>query len=124
MNYLKTLLLSLFAIFMPIKAMIITVVVLTLMDLFFGIWAALRQKLPITSSELKRTPIKLMIYLTSLMSGYAVQTYLIGDIIPISNIISTLVGITEMKSLLESMDLIYGEPMFAALIKKLMDTKT
>lgn len=110
---------SLMAVFTPIKSTLIAVVVLTLADLIFGVISAVKSKDPITSSNLKKTPVKLLVYLSAMLLGFVVQKYLIQDALPLSNLIATLIGATELKSLLESFDIIYGEPMFSVIIGKL-----
>jgi phage-related holin len=113
------LLLATAAVFMPIKAMLLSIVMLTLVDLVSGIGAAIKRKEPITSSGLKRTIIKLLVYLCVACLGYVVETYMTGDIIPLAKIMSGLVGITELKSILENTEEITGIPMLQLLIDKL-----
>ena len=119
MNILKLLVISLVSLLAPIEGMVIAAVALTIADLMFGLLAALKQKLPITSRELKRTPIKLVVYLSGLILSFIAQKYMIHDMLPLTNLMSTLIGATELKSILEALDILYGQPFFSAIINNL-----
>lgn len=119
MKILKDLFLMILVILTPIKAALITVGVLVIMDLFLGLAAAKKRKEPITSSGLRRTVSKLLVYEMAIILGFITETYLAGSIVPISKIISGLIGITELKSILESLDEVNGASIFDSLIKKL-----
>ncbi len=44
---------------------------------------------------------------------------MMGDAIALSKIAATILGITELKSVLEKFDIIHGSPLMGDLIKKL-----
>jgi phage-related holin len=113
------LLLATAAVFLPIKAALVAIVVLTVLDLVSGIAAAIKRKESITSSGLKRTVIKLLVYLSVACLAYVVETFLTGGFVPLAKIASGLVGITELKSILENMEEVTGIPMLQLLIDKL-----
>jgi phage-related holin len=119
----RTLLLNLalaaLAVFIPIKAAIITIVILTLLDFVSGVMAAMRRKEQLTSSGFKRTVVKLLVYLAVACLAFLVERFLTGDLVPLAKIASGLVGITELKSILENLEDITGLPLLKLLIDKL-----
>lgn len=104
---------------MPIQSMLIAVGALVAADLVFGLIVAYKQKIPITSSGIRRTITKTFIYLSSVMLGYVAEHYLMGDIVAISKLIAGTIGIVEMKSILENADIINGGSLFKAIVSKL-----
>ena len=123
-NYLESLLLAALAVFYPIKTVLMAVLALIFADLFFGLAAAKKRGEAITSKGLKRSVVKIMVYELAIASGYLVHTYLTGDLIPADKLIASLIGITELKSVLESLQEIYGEPFFSVVIKKIVSDET
>lgn len=116
MKMLEALGISVLALLAPIKTMAIAAVCLTALDLPLGIIAAKKRKEIITSSGLKRTAIKIFVYEMALVLGFIVQKYLISDSIPLINLVSTLVGVVELKSALENLEEIYGSPFLSKII--------
>ena len=110
-------------VFVPIKASLVAVGVLTFIDLVSGVCAAHKRGEKITSSGLKRTVVKLLVYEVVVMLGFLVEQYLTGDLIPIVKILSGMVGITELKSVLENLEDLTGLPLLRLLIDKLTQTE-
>lgn len=104
---------------MPIHSAVISVLTLPLIDLLLGLIGAYRAKRPITSSGLKRTVGKLLMYETATVLAFIVEHYLIGQFIPVIHIVTGLIGITELKSCLEHLDELGGQPLFASILAKL-----
>lgn len=107
------------AVFLPIRATIVTVMVLTVLDLISGLVAARRRKETITSSGLKRTVVKTFVYELAVILGFLVDKYLTGGIVPVINIVGGFIGITELKSILENLEEITGLSLVKLLIDKL-----
>lgn len=118
-KFIEPLVVTLLAIFAPAKGMIITSLVMVLIDLLTGIIAARKRQEPITSSGLKRTIIKLAIYEVAILIAFLAETYLILDILPVAKIVSSFVGITELKSIYENLDSIAGGELLKSVIAKL-----
>lgn len=112
-------LLAISAIFAPIQSMLATVLALIAVDLITGIWAAHKQKIKLTSAGFGRTITKSVVYLSSVCLGYLVQHYLMNDLIPVTNIISSYIGFTELISCLENINKIGGNNLLSTIIKKL-----
>lgn len=117
-HYLGVAAVAVAAVFAPIQAAIIAIFVLTVVDLISGVMASIKEKTPITSEGLKRTVIKLFLYETAICMAFLVQTYLTGDLFPASKLVTALVGLVELKSLLENFDRITGDSFFKNLIAK------
>jgi phage-related holin len=113
------LLLSGVFVFLPIKASLVALGALTFVDLITGVLAARKRGEEITSSGLKKTVIKLLVYESVVMLGFLVERYLTGDLVPIVKILSGMVGITELKSVLENLEELTGIPLLQLLIQKL-----
>lgn len=119
LDKLKLIGLTLLAVFAPIKAILLTAFVLVVFDLFTGVLAAIKRKEPITSAGFKRTIFKLFGYQSAIMLGFLTETYLTGDLMPVSKIITTFVGCTELLSCLENLNSISGGSLLTALIDKI-----
>jgi hypothetical protein len=117
--YLVNLALAIVAIFAPEKAAILTVVMLCLADLLFGVWAAKKRGEHLTSAGFARTLSKICVYETALCLAYVTQQYLTGPLMPVCKLLAALIGTTEIKSILENLDEIYGGNFFGAIIAKL-----
>lgn len=107
------------AVFAPIRGMIIAVLVLILVDLITGVWAAYKRKEAIKSAWMRRTVSKLLVYEIAIMMSFITQTYLCGDLIPMASIAAGLIGMTELKSILENLSSISGEDLIKQIIDKL-----
>lgn len=119
MIWLKALGLSIIAIFMPAKEMLASVLFLIVVDLITGILASRKQGIPITSSAIRRTISKLIIYEVVIMIAFIAQKYLLADSIPASNIVAGLIGITELTSCLENLNAISGDNLLKIIISKI-----
>lgn len=53
------------------------------------------------------------------MLGYVAEHFLMGDILALSKLIAGTIGIVEMKSILESADIINGGSLFKTIVSKL-----
>lgn len=106
--YIKSLLLSIIAVFAPIQGVIVTVGVLIFADLFLGIWAAKKRGEKITSAGMRRSVTKLLVYQTAVLTGFLFETFLLGGLVPVYKLVALVVGSVELKSLLENATEITG----------------
>lgn len=123
MKTIGTWLTALYALFAPIHAAAVCAFVLVLADLITGLIAAYKRGEPITSSGLKTTVIKLAVYEAAILLAFLAQTYLTGSVLPICNLATAVIGLTEMKSVLENLDSISGGSFFKILIDKVSKSK-
>ena len=122
MSKLYSFILSIALIFLPVKATLITVMVLTVADLASGVAAARKQRQKITSAGLKRTIIKTTVYEAVVMLGFLTEQYMTGDAVPVVKVLAGFIGLTELKSVMENIEIISGMSIVKLLIKKLNDT--
>lgn len=115
----EAIIISTIAVLAPVKATVVAVSVLIIADLILGVLAAKKRGEPITSAGLRRTITKFTVYNCAIIIAFILQTYLIGESLPAVKLISGIIGITEGKSLLESLDVIYGKPIFLTVVQKL-----
>lgn len=119
LEYLKSLSIAVLAVFAPIQAVIIVTGVLVIADLVTGLFAAKKRGEVITSAGLRRTVTKTTVYLTAVCLGFLVEKYMIDSILPISKLVSGIIGVVELKSLMENLNTIYGSDLFKSVIEKL-----
>lgn len=117
--YLINLCLSFAALLLPIKAALLTVFALVIADLILGLAVALKNKEPITSKALRTTVSKILAYEFAIIFAYLAEQHLIGDSIPVMKIVSGLIGVAELRSLLENSDALAGGNLFKTILEKL-----
>lgn len=110
---------SVCAVFAPIKGAIITVGVVIIVDLITGIMAARKRGEKITSKAYTKTIAKMAKYQTALLTGYLIEVYLIGGIVPISTIVTSAIGFGEAISLYENLNTITDNKIFSNLVTNL-----
>lgn len=111
--------LAVLSVFAPIKTAVIAALILVIADLITGLLAAHKQGIPITSSGIKRTVGKIALYEVAIILGFLAETYLTSSILPVCKLVTSVVGLTELKSILENMDIIYGGDLWQDLISKI-----
>lgn len=117
--WLKGLALSVLAVLAPIHTVMITVCILIIADLITGIWAAYKRGEKLTSAAMRRTITKLLIYQLTVITGFLLEKYLLEGLVPASKLIASVIGLVEMKSVLENAESILGQPLFKKLISRL-----
>jgi phage-related holin len=115
--------LAVLALLAPIKAALITAMVVTVIDLVSGLLAARKRGEKITSAGLKNTLVKIFVYQFVIILGYFIEKNLIGDLLPLTKILTGYIGITELLSVLENLEDITGLPILKVLIKKFSKTE-
>jgi len=116
---LSNLAISAMAALAPIKPIMITVGILIVSDLITGVWAARKRGEPITSAALGRTISKMVVYQTAVITGFLLQRYLLGDALPVVNVIGGVIGMVEFKSFIENANCIVDGDVFKEILKKL-----
>ena len=107
------------AILAPIKMLMISVGFLIIADLITGIWAAKKRNESIKSAAMRRTISKILIYQLAVISGFLVEKYMLEELIPISKIVASVIGLVELKSILENSNQILGYDLFKSVISRL-----
>lgn len=112
-------LIAILAIFTPVKEVMISTLVLIAIDLISGIVAAKKRGESIKSSGFQRTLVKIVVYEIAIAIGFIAQHYLMGDVIPVCNIIGSYVGLTELTSIYENIDGIAGGQLLKTILSRL-----
>jgi phage-related holin len=113
---------SLLSVFAPAEPMCLAALSLIFIDLISGVAVARFQKKPITSGGLKRSVIKFFVYETTILVAFIVQNYLTNNLLPVMNVVSSFIGITELLSILENINILSGGDLLKTIIDKLSST--
>jgi predicted transcriptional regulator len=116
---LEPFIISLLAVFAPIKGILLTVGFIILVDLITGIIAARKRGEKITSAALRRTVSKALIYQTAVLTGFLIETYLTGDLVPITKVVASIIGVVEGTSVFENLNAISDNKIFSKVLEKL-----
>lgn len=108
---------SLIGIFAPVHAIMLVTGFLIFADLVTGILAAKKRGEKISSAVMRRTISKILVYQLVIMSGFLVEHYMLQNWIPIAKIAASIIGVTELLSILENAEQVYGVPIFKKLMK-------
>lgn len=111
-DWIKAVIASVIAVFAPIYAVMLVTGFLIVCDLITGMMAAMKRKEKINSSAFRRTVSKIAIYQIVIMSAFLVEVYMLKGALPISKIAASIVGITELMSIVENAETVYGQPIF------------
>lgn len=103
---------------LPIRSTMVAVGFLVIADLITGIWASAKEKKKITSHRLRRTVIKTLAYMSAVLVAFILEKYLMDDM-PITKVVSGLIGITEGKSFFENLKRITGIDFWSQILTKL-----
>lgn len=118
-QWLIQIMLAALAVLAPIKALLISVGFLIVADLVTGIWAAYKRGEKIRSSVMRRTISKAVIYQLAVISGFLVELYMLESFLPVSKIIASVIGLVELKSILENANHILGQDLFKSVVARL-----
>jgi hypothetical protein len=114
---------ALIAVFAPVHPVMLVAATLVVVDLITGLIASKKQNIPITSAGLKRSVGKILLYEVSICVAFLVQQYLTGDIFPASKLVAALIGLTELKSLSENLNIISGRNVLTAFIDRIVQAQ-
>lgn len=118
LDYLEAAALSAWAVFAPIHAVMEVTGGLILIDLVTGVMAAKKTGQEITSKGISRTLAKVVLYELALATSFLVHQYMTGDLLPADKLVAGLIGLVELKSILENINAANGTPVFAAIVDR------
>jgi Bacteriophage holin family len=124
LKYIAAALVSFLGLFAPVKGMLIAAGALCIADLVTGVLAAHARKEPITSSKLRRTVVKLLVYELTIVFSFVTQHWLTGDSFPLVSWASGMVGLVELKSVLENLNAMSGQDLLKSVLDKLTAAQT
>lgn len=102
----------------PIKTALLAILFVVVLDLILGIIRSKKLKVKITSHKLRRTIIKLACYFIAVLASFVVETFLF-QAFDLTKIIVSLIGLVELKSIMESLDSIAGGKIWKTILEKL-----
>lgn len=118
-EYLYKGLLVLAAILAPIKALLISCGALIVADMVTGMFAAHKRGEPINSADMRRSLTKMVVYQIAIISAFVLEKYMLDGLLPVSKIVSGVIGMVEFKSILENASTIAGQDILQMVIDKL-----
>lgn len=114
----KVLLITSLSIITPVAPLILTVLFLTLLDFIFAIYKQYRiDSSKITSRKMGNTISKILLYTLTILGVFFLETYIIGDVLPITKIVAGIISLTEVKSLDETFKDLLGYSIWDLLVK-------
>ncbi len=102
----------------PLNGVLTTIMFLIVVDFITGVYASFKAKKPITSHKIEHTISKFFIYNLVVISAYFIERHIVNEV-PFLKIISGFIAVTEIKSILENYNKIYGVNPFKVLISVL-----
>lgn len=103
----------------PIKAVLITVGILIMMDALTGMYAARKRGEELSSAAMRRTLSKFLVYQGVVITGFLLESNILDNLIPVAKICAGAIGMVEFKSILENANSIVGTNIFKAVLDKL-----
>lgn len=105
-DFLFTLLLSILSFFAPLQLMYHTFFFVVMLDMITGMIASKRRGEKIESKKMRKTILKLLVYILVASAFYAFQMAIMPAV-PFINLVFGLIIITELKSITENCDSIF-----------------
>jgi phage-related holin len=99
---------ALVALFAPLVTIMGSTTLLVVCDLITGLLKARKRGEEITSYGIKKTVAKLGVYLTVIILAHITELYLTQGAIPVLNVVTSIIGITELKSCVENINILSG----------------
>lgn len=118
-SVLLKLLVAVVSVFLPIEKTLGAILGLIIVDLLTGLWAAKKQHVTWSSAGLSRTIAKFLIYESCVLLAFIVDKYLPVPFVQLSQLVSGYIGLTELVSIMENINLISGTNLLNNLITKL-----
>lgn len=108
-DFLISLFISLLAVFTPIKPLLLTTGFLIAADFIFGVYRSYKEDpKSISSRKMGHTISKILLYNISILSVFLIQHFILNDELPLAKIVTGIICLTELKSLDESFQSIFG----------------
>lgn len=120
-EFLLKIVVGLGALIAPITPVMWTIVFLISCDFATGIYAAYKSGKRIESSKMGRTVSKFFFYLLVILAGHTTEIYIFPEI-PLMRVVSGFIALTELRSLFENFNTIYGIDIWDK-VKGLFDKK-
>lgn len=119
MQYIKNVLLAIGVVLAPIKMSLLVALGMCVLDLVLGIMAARKRGEAVKSLGLRRTIIKVFIYESAIVCSFLVETYMVGPDLMILKLVTAMIGLTELKSVLENLNELSDGSVLKAILDRL-----
>ncbi len=106
------------AFFSPIHKLLGLTTALLAIDLVTGIAASVKRGIKITSSRFSGTIIKVFVYSIAMCASYIVESTFVPEL-PIVRMLASLVGLRELLSIVENLNILAGRNLLDGLITTL-----
>lgn len=116
-EFILSIILYLFQFFSPIQELLLAVIFLLIIDAILDVLAAIKLKVFIVAQSIRSLIVKNLLYHTALMSSFLVSHFMMKDSFPIPHIIASIIGLIELKSILQNLGKMSGEPVFKRVIR-------
>jgi hypothetical protein len=117
-KWVEPVLLSALSFFMPIKGLLALTGLLIALDFITGIVAAKKRGETIQSSRMKHTAVKCFTYQMAILTGFIIEQKFIPEL-PVVRLVSAVIGMTELKSILENLESLSGVSFVSLITEKL-----
>lgn len=107
------------AVIAPIKAVLITALILVAIDSLTGVWAAMKRGERITSAGFRRTVTKGLVYTIAILTAHLAGVFLFAGAIPLVALVAGAIGLVEAKSIFENLSVIQGQNLFKIVVDRL-----
>lgn len=119
MSWVKAVICTFGALIAPVKPLLIASLVMVVLDSVSGIMAAKKRGEKITSAGLRRTISKGLVYTVAILAAFVAEKYLLSELLPVSKLAAGAIGLVELKSCLENLNVVAGGNLFSAIVSKL-----
>lgn len=102
---------------LPIAPFLYLTIAIVLVDMVTGIRAAKKRGEKITSAGFSKTVEKFVLYTLAILLSEGIRNVLF-EALPITYVVTTIIVLTEFKSILENIESVTGVPFLEALKKK------
>lgn len=110
------------AFFSPVHSLMTMTGALVILDLFTGIWKALKLEEKITSFRLRQTVTKGLGYMTAIVVAFILDRLTESDTM-VSRTVAGLIALVEAKSCSENLHVITGLNLWSAILAKIQPSK-
>lgn len=104
LTWVKAIIISLLAIFAPIKALFVITSTLIVIDTITGIIAAKARKEKITSRSFGRIIVKLLLYNLFIIAAFLIEQFILENAIQLTRIGVAIIALTEFFSIMENIE--------------------
>lgn len=121
MDKIPNLLFWVLALLSPVNGVMMTMVFLIIVDFITGAYVAYKNNIPFNSKRIGHTVSKFFIYNLVILSAFFLEVNIVNEV-PFLKVIAGFIAVTEIKSILENYNQIYGVNPFKALVNIFKNT--